>query len=97
MQYFYNIPEQITCLIQQYDLESSMLKNILNYINISKFDISQQQLNQYQLNYQKKFYIVNTLKENMLELYLNLNKINKSQVISWKLDYKNNELEIEVI
>ena len=97
MQYFYNIPEQITCLIQQYDLESSMLKNILNYINISKFDISQQQLNQYQLNYQKKFYIFNTLKENMLELYLNLNKINKSQVISWKLDYKNNELEIEVI
>ena len=89
------IPENLRNDIQRADMEYQSRRNILIYIMQNDIAISQERINNYQVECDNKFIIFEQLKNKLEKEYVIPAVGNKKY--SWKLDYLSSIISISII
>lgn len=87
------IPQEVTNDIQRADLEYSSRRNILIYIMQNNIDIPKDRFDQYQKEYDEKFFLFEQLKQKIEKNYV-IPNIKGKIMEKWYLDYPSSILYI---
>ncbi len=86
------IPEELRNDIQRANLEKDSRKEILIYILQNNLDIPKERLDQYQKEYDEKYFLFESLKQKLENEYIKPLSLNQ---FKWSLNYSNCEVTIE--
>lgn len=86
------IPEKLRNDIQRANIERDSRKEIIVYILENNLNVSSERLNQYQKEYEDKFFLFESLKQELENTYIKPLDLNYKK---WSLDYSTCEVSIE--
>lgn len=86
------IPEKLRNDIQRANIERDSRKEIIVYILENNLNVSSERLNQYQKEYEDKFFLFESLKQELENTYIKPLALNYKK---WSLDYSTCKVSIE--
>lgn len=86
------IPEEITTIVQKYDIERSSRRDIIVYIMQNNLDIPEERFEKYQKEYDEKYFSFEVAKKEIEKNYII--PLTKGALCDWSLDYGTNIITI---
>ena len=90
------VPEDITTMIQRYDVEQTARRNVIAYIlSFNDIDITNERFQNYQKEYEEKLFSFEIAKKELEKQYI-LPEVKDNKTYSWNLDYETNIINLNI-